>query len=128
MQDGDEEERDGRSHPVGRNGGDRAGEPAEAVLNQPGERRLADPAETQRSERYPQLSRGDVPVERLYRAARQPSFAISRLRHLVQASLPGPHQGKLGRHEEGVRQDQNHDGHEAQENRRRFWRFHTVKV
>jgi hypothetical protein len=62
----------------------------------------------------------------LYRAARQPSFAISSLRHLVQSSLPGTHQRELGCHEKGIRQDQDDNRNEAQEYWRRFCRFHTV--
>jgi hypothetical protein len=64
----------------------------------------------------------------LYRAARQPSFAISRLRHLVESGFPGTHEGELGCHEKGIRQDQDDNGNEAEEYRRRFCRFHTVKV
>ena len=60
------------------------GSQRESALDQSGERRLADPAEAQRGERDAELGGGDVAVERLYRAAGQPSFAIPRPGHLVQ--------------------------------------------
>ena len=89
--------------------GQRGRQPAEAALDQPGERRLADPAEAQRGEGDAELGGGDVAVERLYRAAGQPSFAIPGPGHLVQPGAPSADQCELGRHEEGVREHQDDD-------------------
>ena len=86
-----------------------AGSQREAALDQARERRLADPAEAQRGERDAELGGGDVAVERLYRAAGQPSFAIPRPGHLVQPGAPRADQGELGRHEEGVGEHQDDD-------------------
>jgi histidinol dehydrogenase len=62
----------------------------------------------------------------LYCAAGQPSFAISRASHLIEASSPSAHQGELASDEEGVSEDQNDDGHQAEHYLRRLCRFHTI--
>ena len=95
----------------------RGRQPGEAALDQPGERRLADPAEAQRGERDAELGGGDVAVERLYRAAGQPSFAIPRPGHLVQPGPPRADQRELRRHEEGVGEHQDDDRGEAEADR-----------
>jgi hypothetical protein len=110
MEDGDDDERDDRCDGVRRDCGDRGRQPGEAIGDQTRERRLADPAQPQRGQGDAQLGGGDVAVERLYRTARQPSFAVSRTRHLVQPGPPRSYQGEFGRDEKGVREDENDDG------------------
>ena len=81
------------------------------------QRRLADPAEPERGEGDAELGGGDVAVERLYRATRQPSFAVPCPRHLVEPGAPRADQGELRRHEEGVRQHQDDDRRETEADR-----------
>ena len=110
-----------RRDAVGGDGRQRGRQPAEAALDQPGQRRLADPAEAQRGERDAELGGGDVAVERLYRAAGQPSFAIPRPGHLVQPRAPSADQRELGRHEEGVREHQDDDRDQSETYREGSW-------
>ena len=103
-----------------------AGQPAEAALDQPGQRRLADPAEAQRGERDAELGGGDVAVERLYGAAGEPSFAVPGPGHLVQPRAPGADQRELGRDEEGVGEHQDDDRDQSETYRGGSGRFHTL--
>jgi hypothetical protein len=64
----------------------------------------------------------------LYGSAGQPSFGISRGCHLIEASSPSAHQGEFGRDEEGVGENQNDNGHQAERYRRRLCRLHTFQV
>ena len=125
VQHGDDDERDRRRYAVRGERGERVRQPVEGALDQAGERRLADPAEAQRGERDPELRGGDVAVERLYGASCQPSFAIPRAGELVEPRAPRADQGELGRHEEGVREDQDDDRDKTEAYWRRS-RFHTV--
>ena len=70
-------------------------------------------------ERDAKLGGGDIAPERLYRPPRKPSVAIPRGRQLIEAGAPRADQGELGRDEEGVRQNQDDDGREAEGDRRR---------
>ena len=106
----------------------RLGSQANAARDQAGQRRLADPAQAQRGERDAELGGGDVAAERLYRAAREPSFAIPRPRQLIQPGAPRADQGELGRHEEGVREHQDDDRGKTETDRRGGGWFHTVQL
>ena len=76
MEEGDDDECDRRCHRVGGDLGHHLGQPGEAALDQACQGRLADPAEPEGGERDAELGGGDIAVERLYRTARQSSFAI----------------------------------------------------
>ena len=75
----------------------------------------------------PELRGRDVAVERLYRAAGQPSFAIPGPSQLVEPGLAGSHQRELGRDEEGVGQHQHDDRREADDDGRCPLVFHILK-
>ncbi len=79
-------------------------------------------AETQdRGERDPELCGRDVTVEVLYRAARTSlSLPIALPHHRLDTGPPGPHQGELGRHEECIRDYQDHHRQRPQDDRSRF--------
>jgi hypothetical protein len=121
----DDDEGDRRGDAVRGDLGQGRRKPGESALDETRQRRLADPAEAEGGQGDTELGGGDVAVERLYRAAREPSFAIPRPGQLVEPGAPRPDQGKLGRHEEGVREDENDDRGETEADRRRAGCFHT---
>ncbi len=126
MQDRDDDERDGGGDAVGCDRGHRGRQPTESIANQPSERRLTDPAEAERCEGDAELSSGDVAVERLNRASRQPSFAIPGAGELIEPRPARRHQRELGGHEEGVGEYEADDGGQADNDRGRPCRFHTI--
>ena len=91
-----------------------------------GDRGLAHPAEPQARRGDAELGGGDVAVERLNRAVRQPSFAIPGPGHLVQPRAPCPDERELGGDEEGIGEHQDDDRGQADDDRGRFCRFHTI--
>ena len=86
---------------------------AERRVEQPGQRRLADPAERQARERDPELAGRDVTIE-----VPHPVVDVARARpplgeELLHARPPQGHERELGRDEEAVQKDQEEDGEQA---------------
>ena len=119
VQYADQRERDRHRHGVIGDPGECCRQAGEQPLEDSRDGGLADPAEPEGGEGDPQLCRRDDAIEGLDAPERQPSFAIAVAGHLFQPALPGGNDGKLGRHEEGVREDQSEDNGESKTDRGR---------
>ena len=93
------------------------GSQLKALLDEAGERGLADPAESQRGEGDAELGGRDVSVERLNRPARQPSFGIPSRASSSSRVRRAPDERELGRDEEGVGKDQDDDRGQVDDDR-----------
>jgi len=106
---------------VGGDPGEGSGEAGEEPFEDPGHGGFTHPAQAERGEGDAELGGGDDTVEGLDPPERQPSFAVAIAGHLFEAGFPGGHNGKLGRHEKRVREDQSEDDCESKtDGRRRF--------
>ena len=110
VQEGDDQEGEPQAHRMDEVG--IGGQRGDQRPDQPGERRLADPAETQARERDSQLGRGEVGVEMARHVPRQPGAADPVGDVRLELGRPDADQGELGGHEEAVEDHQDEpEGH-----------------
>src|SRR5690606_18735530 len=104
VQVGDDEEGYGEADAVDRGGPEPEG--PDQGLDEARHGRLADPAEAQGSQRYPELARGQVGIEMPAHVAQDPARWPIGPGHGLGAGAAQLHDGELRRYEEAVEQHQ----------------------
>ena len=86
----------------------RRGQPCEHRREQCRDRRLTDPADSERAKRHAQLGRRYVLIELIDNARREASTGAALLGELVELGFSDPDKRVFGRDEEPVRQNEQH--------------------
>ncbi len=81
-------------------------EKAEESIDEHGDRRLSDPPERERGNRYPELSSSDVSIEMRQSALDILRRIVAVVRHLVDSASPNRDERKLGGHEKRIESHQ----------------------
>ena len=104
------------------------GQEVEQRLDERGERRFANPAEAEGSERDPQLTGGEKGVEARDDPQHGRGQRMALRRKLLDPGAPHGHQGELGGDEKAVGQDQQDDGQQSAGDVETGWIVHGCGV